>query len=282
MQILEGKKLSLKIQEESKEKVSTLKTKPCLAVILVGDDKASQVYVRNKEKAAQYIGINTTTYKLEESTSTEDLLALIDKLNNDFSVNGILVQLPLPKHIEEEKVLFSILPEKDIDAFHPTNVGHLCLGTPKMVPCTPAGIIRLLDEYKISLDGKNAVVIGRPNIVGKPIAQLLLERNATVTLTHSHTHNLKDIVKSADIVVVAIGKPKFVTKDFIKEGAVVIDVGINRDENNKLVGDVDFENVKDLASFITPVPGGVGPLTVAMLMEQTYNAYMSQKNQLGE
>lgn len=282
MQILDGKKLSLKIQEELKEKVSSLKTKPCLAVILVGDDKASQVYVRNKEKAAQYIGINTTTYKLEESTSTEDLLALIDKLNNDSSVNGILTQLPLPKHIDEEKVLLSILPEKDVDAFNPTNVGHLHLGTPKMVPCTPAGIIRLLDEYKISLDGKNAVVIGRSSIVGKPIAQLLLERNATVTLTHSHTHNLKDIVKNADIVVVAIGKPKFVTKDFIKEGAVVIDVGINRDENNKLVGDVDFENVKDLTSFITPVPGGVGPLTVAMLMEQTYNAYMSQKNQLGE
>lgn len=279
MQILDGKALSLKIQEELKEKVSSLKTKPCLAVILVGDDKASQVYVRNKEKAAKYIGINTTTYKLEESTSTEDLLALIDKLNNDSSINGILTQLPLPKHIEEEKVLFSILPEKDVDAFHPTNVGHLHLGTPKMVPCTPAGIIRLLNEYQISLDGKNAVVIGRSSIVGKPIAQLLLERNATVTLTHSHTHNLKDIVKNADIVVVAIGKPKFVTKDFIKKGAVVIDVGINRDENNKLVGDVDFENIKDLTSFITPVPGGVGPLTVAMLMNQTYNAYM---NQLGE
>lgn len=279
MQILDGKKISQKIQEELKEKVSSLKTKPCLAVILVGDDKASQAYVRNKEKAAQYIGINTTTYKLEESTSTEDLLALIDKLNNDSSVNGILTQLPLPKHIDKAKVLFSILPEKDIDAFHPTNVGHLHLGTPKMVPCTPAGIIRLLDTYKIPIDGKNAVVIGRSNIVGKPIAQLLLERNATVTLTHSHTHNLKDIVKNADIIVAAIGKPKFVTKDFIKEGAVIIDVGINRDKNNKLVGDVDFENVKDLTSFISPVPGGVGPLTVAMLMEQTYNAYM---NQLGE
>lgn len=279
MQILDGKSLSLKIQEELKEKVSSLKTKPCLAVILVGDDKASKVYVRNKERAAKYIGINTITYKLEESTTTEDLLSLIDKLNNDSSVNGILVQLPLPKHIEEEKVLFSILPEKDVDAFHPTNVGHLHLETPKMVPCTPAGIIRLLDEYKIPIDGKNAVVIGRSNIVGKPIAQLLLERNATVTLTHSHTHNLKEIVKKADIVVAAIGKPKFVTKDFIKKGAVVADVGINRDENNKLVGDVDFENVKDLTSFITPVPGGVGPLTVAMLMEQTYNAYM---NQLGE
>ena len=279
MQILDGKSLSLKIQEELKEKVSSLKTKPCLAVILVGDDKASKVYVRNKERAAKYIGINTITYKLEESTTTEDLLVLIDKLNNDSSINGILVQFPLPKHIEEEKVLFSILPEKDVDAFHPTNVGHLHLGTPKMVPCTPAGIIRLLDEYQISLDGKNAVVIGRSSIVGKPIAQLLLERNTTVTLTHSHTHNLKDIVKNADIVIVAIGKPKFVTKDFIKEGAVVIDVGINRDENNKLVGDVDFENVKDLTSFISPVPGGVGPLTVAMLMNQTYNAYM---NQLGE
>lgn len=279
MQILDGKKLSLKIQEELKEKVSSLKTKPCLAVILVGDDKASKVYVRNKEKAAKYIGIDTTTYRLEESTTTEDLLALIDKLNNDSSVNSILVQLPLPKHIDEEKVLFSILPEKDVDAFHPTNMGHLWLGKPRLVPCTPAGIIRLLDEYKISLDGKNAVVIGRSNIVGKPIAQLLLERNATVTLTHSHTHNLKDIVKNADIVVVAIGKPKFVTKDFIKKGAVVIDVGINRDENNKLVGDVDFENVKDLTSFISPVPGGVGPLTVAMLMKQTYNTYM---NQLGE
>lgn len=279
MQILEGKKLSLKIQEELKEKVSSLKIKPCLAVILVGDDKASQVYVRNKEKAAKYIGINTITYKLEESTTTEDLLALIDKLNNDSSVNGILTQLPLPKHIDEEKILWSILPEKDVDAFHPTNVGHLHLGTPKMVPCTPAGIIRLLDEYKIPIDGKNAVVIGRSNIVGKPIAQLLLERNATVTLTHSHTHNLKEIVKKADIVVVAIGKPKFVTKDFIKEGAVVIDVGINRDENNKLVGDVDFETVKDLTSFITPVPGGVGPLTVSMLMEQTYKAYINQQGE---
>lgn len=279
MKILNGKKLSLKIQEELKEKVSSLKTKPCLAVILVGDDKASKVYVRNKERAAKYIGINTITYKLEESTTTEDLLALIDKLNNDSSVNGILVQLPLPKHIDEEKVLFSILPEKDVDAFHPTNVGHLHLGTPKMVPCTPAGIIRLLDEYQISIDGKNAVVIGRSTIVGKPIAQLLLERNATVTLTHSHTHNLKDIVKNADIVIVAIGKPKFVTKDFIKKGAVVADVGINRDKNNKLVGDVDFENVKDLTSFITPVPGGVGPLTVAMLMNQTYKAYINQQGE---
>lgn len=279
MQILDGKKLSLKIQEELKEKVSSLKTKPCLAVILVGDDKASKVYVRNKEKAAKYIGINTITYKLEESTSTGDLLALIDKLNNDSSVNSILVQLPLPKHIDKEKVLLSILPEKDVDGFHPVNFGHLYLGSPKLVPCTPAGIIRLLDEYQISLDGKNAVVIGRSSIVGKPIAQLLLERNATVTLTHSHTHNLKEIVKKADIVVVAIGKPKFVTKDFIKKGAVVIDVGINRDENNKLVGDVDFESVKDLTSFISLVPGGVGPLTVAMLMEQTYKAYM---NQLGE
>lgn len=279
MKILNGKKLSLKIQDELKEKVSSLKTKPCLAVILVGDDKASKVYVRNKEKAAKYIGINTITYKLEESTSTGDLLALIDKLNNDSSVNSILVQLPLPKHIDKEKVLLSILPEKDVDGFHPVNFGHLYLGSPKLVPCTPAGIIRLLDEYQISLDGKNAVVIGRSSIVGKPIAQLLLERNATVTLTHSHTHNLKEIVKKADIVVVAIGKPKFVTKDFIKKGAVVIDVGINRDENNKLVGDVDFESVKDLTSFISLVPGGVGPLTVAMLMEQTYKAYM---NQLGE
>lgn len=279
MQILDGKKLSLKIQEELKEKVSSLKTKPCLAVILVGDDKASKVYVRNKEKAAEYIGIDTTTYRLEESTTTEDLLALIDKLNNDSSVNSILVQLPLPKHIDEEKVLLSILPKKDVDGFHPTNMGHLWLGKPRLVPCTPAGIIKLLDEYKIPIDGKNAVVIGRSNVVGKPIAQLLLERNATVTLTHSHTHNLKDIVKNADIVVVAIGKPKFVTKDFIKKGAVVVDVGINRDKNNKLVGDVDFENVKDLTSFISPVPGGVGPLTVAMLMNQTYNAYI---NQLGE
>lgn len=279
MQILDGKKLSLKIQEELKEKVSSLKTKPCLAVILVGDDKASQVYVRNKEKAAQYIGINTTTYKLEESTSTEDLLALIDKLNKDSSVNGILTQLPLPKHIDKERALLSILPEKDVDGFHPTNMGHLWLGKPRLVPCTPAGIIRLLDTYKIPIDGKNAVVIGRSSIVGKPIAQLLLERNATVTLTHSHTHNLKDIVKNADIVVVAIGKPKFVTKDFIKEGAVVIDVGINRDENNKLVGDVDFENVKDLTSFISPVPGGVGPLTVSMLMEQTYNTYINQQGE---
>lgn len=279
MKILNGKKLSLKIQDELKEKVSSLKTKPCLAVILVGDDKASKVYVRNKEKAAKYIGINTITYKLEESTSTGDLLALIDKLNNDSSVNSILVQLPLPKHIDKEKVLLSILPEKDVDGFHPVNFGHLYLGSPKLVPCTPAGIIRLLDEYQISLDGKNAVVIGRSSIVGKPIAQLLLERNATVTLTHSHTHNLKEIVKKADIVVVAIGKPKFVTKDFIKKGAVVIDVGINRDENNKLVGDVDFESVKDLTSFISLVPGGVGPLTVTMLMEQTYNTYM---NQLGE
>lgn len=279
MQILDGKKLSLKIQEELKEKVSSLKTKPCLAVILVGDDKASKVYVRNKEKAAEYIGIDTTTYRLEESTTTEDLLALIDKLNNDSSVNSILVQLPLPKHIDKEKVLLSILPKKDVDGFHPTNMGHLWLGKPRLVPCTPAGIIKLLDEYKIPIDGKNAVVIGRSNVVGKPIAQLLLERNATVTLTHSHTHNLKDIVKNADIVVVATGKPKFVTKDFIKKGAVVADVGINRDKNNKLVGDVDFENVKDLTSFISPVPGGVGPLTVAMLMEQTYKAYLNQQGE---
>ena len=275
--IIDGKALAEKLQAKLAEKTAKLKAEtgqePGLVVILVGDNPASQVYVRNKERSALAAGFRSEVVRLPESTSQEELLTLIAKYNQDPAWHGILVQLPLPAHIDDEAVLLAIDPDKDVDGFHPTNMGRLWSGHPLMIPSTPAGIMEMFREYKVDLEGKNAVVIGRSNIVGKPMAQLLLSKNATVTLTHSRTHHLAKIAKKADILVVAIGRGHFVTKDFVKEGAVVIDVGMNRDENGKLIGDVKFDEVSELASLITPVPGGVGPMTITMLMEQTYQAF---------
>lgn len=276
--IIDGKALAEKLQAKLAEKTAKLKAEtgqePGLVVILVGDNPASQVYVRNKERSALAAGFRSEVVRLPESTSQEELLTLIAKYNQDPTWHGILVQLPLPAHIDDEAVLLAIDPEKDVDGFHPTNMGRLWSGHPLMIPSTPAGIMEMFREYKVDLEGKNAVVIGRSNIVGKPMAQLLLSKNATVTLTHSRTHHLAKIAKKADILVVAIGRGHFVTKDFVKEGAVVIDVGMNRDENGKLIGDVKFAEVAEVASFITPVPKGVGPMTITMLMEQTYQAFV--------
>ena len=276
--IIDGKALAEKLQAKLAEKTAKLKSEtgqePGLVVILVGDNPASQVYVRNKERSALAAGFRSEVVRLSESTSQEELLTLIAKYNQDPAWHGILVQLPLPAHIDDEAVLLAIDPEKDVDGFHPTNMGRLWSGHPLMIPSTPAGIMEMFREYKVDLEGKNAVVIGRSNIVGKPMAQLLLSKNATVTLTHSRTHHLAKIAKKADILVVAIGRGHFVTKDFVKEGAVVIDVGMNRDENGKLIGDVKFDEVAEVASLITPVPKGVGPMTITMLMEQTYQAFV--------
>ena len=276
--IIDGKALAEKLQAKLAEKTAKLKAEtgqePGLVVILVGDNPASQVYVRNKERSALAAGFRSEVVRLSESTSQEELLALIAKYNQDPAWQGILVQLPLPAHIDDEAVLLAIDPDKDVDGFHPTNMGRLWSGHPLMIPSTPAGIMEMFREYKVDLEGKNAVVIGRSNIVGKPMAQLLLSKNATVTLTHSRTHHLAKIAKKADILVVAIGRGHFVTKDFVKEGAVVIDVGMNRDENGKLIGDVKFDEVAEVASLITPVPKGVGPMTITMLMEQTYQAFV--------
>ena len=276
--IIDGKALAEKLQAKLAEKTAKLKEEtgqePGLVVILVGDNPASQVYVRNKERSALAAGFRSEVVRLPESTSQEELLTLIAKYNQDPAWHGILVQLPLPAHIDDEAVLLAIDPEKDVDGFHPTNMGRLWSGHPLMIPSTPAGIMEMFREYKVDLEGKNAVVIGRSNIVGKPMAQLLLSKNATVTLTHSRTHHLAKIAKKADILVVAIGRGHFVTKDFVKEGAVVIDVGMNRDENGKLIGDVKFAEVAEVASLITPVPKGVGPMTITMLMEQTYQAFV--------
>ena len=276
--IIDGKALAEKLQAKLAEKTAKLKAEtgqePGLVVILVGDNPASQVYVRNKERSALAAGFRSEVVRLPESTSQEELLALIARYNQDPAWHGILVQLPLPAHIDDEAVLLAIDPDKDVDGFHPTNMGRLWSGHPLMIPSTPAGIMEMFREYKVDLEGKNAVVIGRSNIVGKPMAQLLLSKNATVTLTHSRTHHLAKIAKKADILVVAIGRGHFVTKDFVKEGAVVIDVGMNRDENGKLIGDVKFDEVAEVASLITPVPKGVGPMTITMLMEQTYQAFV--------
>jgi len=276
--IIDGKALAEKLQAKLAEKTAKLKSEtgqePGLVVILVGDNPASQVYVRNKERSALAAGFRSEVVRLPESTSQEELLALIAKYNQDPAWHGILVQLPLPAHIDDEAVLLAIDPDKDVDGFHPTNMGRLWSGHPLMIPSTPAGIMEMFREYKVDLEGKNAVVIGRSNIVGKPMAQLLLSKNATVTLTHSRTHHLAKIAKKADILVVAIGRGHFVTKDFVKEGAVVIDVGMNRDENGKLIGDVKFDEVAEVASLITPVPKGVGPMTITMLMDQTYQAFV--------
>ena len=276
--IIDGKALAEKLQAKLAEKTAKLKEEtgqePGLVVILVGDNPASQVYVRNKERSALAAGFRSEVVRLSESTSQEELLTLIAKYNQDPAWHGILVQLPLPAHIDDEAVLLAIDPDKDVDGFHPTNMGRLWSGHPLMIPSTPSGIMEMFREYKVDLEGKNAVVIGRSNIVGKPMAQLLLSKNATVTLTHSRTHHLAKIAKKADILVVAIGRGHFVTKDFVKEGAVVIDVGMNRDENGKLIGDVKFDEVAEVASLITPVPKGVGPMTITMLMEQTYQAFV--------
>ncbi|HEO0379417.1 TPA: bifunctional methylenetetrahydrofolate dehydrogenase/methenyltetrahydrofolate cyclohydrolase [Streptococcus agalactiae] len=275
-ELIDGKALSQKMQAELGRKVERLKEQhgiiPGLAVILVGDNPASQVYVRNKERSALEAGFKSETLRLSESISQEELIDIIHQYNEDKSIHGILVQLPLPQHINDKKIILAIDPKKDVDGFHPMNTGHLWSGRPMMVPCTPAGIMEMFREYHVDLEGKHAVIIGRSNIVGKPMAQLLLDKNATVTLTHSRTRNLSEVTKEADILIVAIGQGHFVTKDFVKEGAVVIDVGMNHDENGKLIGDVVFEQVAEVASMITPVPGGVGPMTITMLLEQTYQA----------
>ncbi len=275
MELIDGKLISKQIKDECREKCEKYKAagkEAALAVILVGSDPASSIYVNNKKKACEYVGIKSLSYELPEETTEEELLNLIDKLNNDDAVTGILVQLPLPKHINEDSVIKAISPLKDVDGFHISNVGALCVGEQGFVSCTPAGVIQLLKRSNVEISGKNCVIIGRSNIVGKPMALLMLRENATVTICHSKTQNLKEICKQADILIVAIGKPRFVTHEYVKEGAVVIDVGIHRDENNKMCGDVDFNDVCDHVSKITPVPGGVGPMTIAMLMNNVVEA----------
>lgn len=276
MTVIDGKALAAKMQAALAEKTARLKVEkglvPGLVVILVGEDPASQVYVRNKERSALAAGFKSEVVRVPASISEEELLELIERYNQDDAWHGILVQLPLPAHISEEKVLLAIDPDKDVDGFHPTNMGKFWSGHPVMIPSTPAGIMEMFKEYQIDLEGKTALVIGRSNIVGKPMAQLLLDANATVTIAHSRTKNLSELARQADILVVAIGRGHFVTKEFVKPGAVVIDVGMNRDENGKLIGDVKYDEVADVASHITPVPGGVGPMTITMLMEQTFEA----------
>lgn len=274
-QIIDGKMISTMIKDECRNKAEALKEQGrevCLAVIQVGCDPASSVYVNNKKKACAYIGITSQAYELPEETTEEELLSLIEKLNQDKTVYGILCQLPLPVHINEDRVIAAISPKKDVDGFHPQNVGALVIGQKGFVSCTPAGIIQLLKRSRIEISGKHCVIIGRSNIVGKPMALLMLRENATVTVCHSRTEGLADICKSADILIVAIGKPRYIGAEYIKEGAVVIDVGIHRDENNKLCGDVKYEEAASAASFITPVPGGVGPMTIAMLMHNCVEA----------
>ena len=273
--IINGKELAAKIRAELKLEVEELKQKgifPKLAVIMVGNDSASAVYVRNKSKACNEIGIEFEEFLLPENTTREELLGLIEELNNRKDVNGILLQSPIPKHLDIREAFNAIDYKKDVDGFHPINVGKLAIGEDCFISCTPAGVMKMLEEYNIEIEGKHAVVIGRSNIVGKPLAQCLLNKNATVTTCHSRTKNLKEMTKQADILVAAIGKPKFVTEDMVKDGAVVIDVGINRNEDGKLVGDVDYQNIESEASYITPVPGGVGPMTIAMLMANVVKA----------
>lgn len=267
--IIDGKAISAQIKEETKEKIAKLAetgVEVTLAVIQVGADPASSVYVRNKKKACEYVGIRSLSYELPEETTQEKLLELIEELNGREDVNGILVQLPLPKHMDEDIVIENIDPKKDVDGFHPQNVGNLSIGRKGFISCTPYGIIQLLKRSNIEIEGKECVIVGRSNIVGKPMAMLLLRENGTVTITHSRTKDLKEVCKRADILVAAIGKPKFINSQYLKEGAIVIDVGINRNSDNKLCGDVDYEDVFDKVSAITPVPGGVGPMTIAMLM----------------
>lgn len=273
--LLMGKEVSARIKDELKIKVAELKEKginPALAVIIVGEDPASKVYVNNKKKACEYCGIRSLEYALPEETTQEELLELIEKLNNDDTVSGILCQLPVPEHINEQAIINAINPKKDVDAFHPVNVGKIMTGNYDFVPCTPAGVMELIKESGIDVNGKECVIVGRSNIVGKPMSMLLLHQNGTVTICHSRTKNLAEKTRQADILVAAIGKPEFITADMIKEGAVVIDVGINRIAPKKLVGDVEFEGAEKKAAAITPVPGGVGPMTIAMLMKNTIKA----------
>jgi len=277
--IIDGKAISTQIKDELKEQVAQMKAQGitlCLAVIQVGADPASSVYVRNKKKACEYIGIESLSYELPEETTQEELLGIIKELNARKDVNGILVQLPLPKGLDEEKILDAIDPLKDVDGFHPMNVGNLSIGRKGFVSCTPAGVIQLLKRSGIEIEGKECVVIGRSNIVGKPMSMLLLKENGTVTTAHSRTKNLKEVTKRADILVAAVGKPKMITADYVKEGAVVIDVGIHRNADNKLCGDVDYDDVAPKCSAITPVPGGVGPMTIAMLMKNCVESYALQ------
>lgn len=278
--IIDGKTISLQIKDELKQKAADLKEQGInvtLAVIQVGENPASCVYVRNKKKGCEYIGIGSLSYELPEETTQQELLDLIQELNGRKDVNGILVQLPLPSHIDEDTVIRAIDPKKDVDGFHPQSVGALCIGQPGFVSCTPAGIIQLLKRSGIEIAGKECVILGRSNIVGKPMALLMLRENATVTVAHSRTKDIKEVTKRADILIVAIGKPKMITRDYVKDGAVVIDVGINRDENNKLCGDVDFQDVEPVCSAITPVPGGVGPMTIAMLLHNCMESVNIQK-----
>lgn len=282
MQIIDGKKVSAQVKEEVRKQTLELKEMhgiiPGLAVVIVGDDPASRVYVNNKKKACEVVGFMSEEYALPASTTQEELLELVNTLNNKSDINGILVQLPLPEHLDDKAVIEAINPQKDVDAFHAVNVGKIMLGEYDFLPCTPSGVMEMLHAYDIPVSGKNCVVIGRSNIVGKPMAMLLLHENGTVTICHSRTQNLTEVCREADILVAAVGKPKFVTADMVKEGAVVIDVGMDRDENGKLCGDVDFENVKDKCSYITPVPGGVGPMTISTLMKNTLKACKIQNN----
>ena len=276
MQIIDGKKVSAQVKEKVRLETLDLIEKhgitPGLAVVIVGDDPASRVYANNKKKACEVVGFKSEEYALPASTTQEELLALVDKLNKKEDINGILVQLPLPKHLDDKAVIERISPQKDVDAFHAVNVGKIMLGEFDFLPCTPAGVMEMLHSYDITVEGKECVVIGRSNIVGKPMGMLLLHENGTVTICHSRTKNLKEVCQRADILVAAVGIPKFVKADMVKDGAVVIDVGMDRDENGKLCGDVDFENVKDKCSYITPVPGGVGPMTISTLMKNTIKA----------
>ncbi|MFX3633593.1 MAG: bifunctional methylenetetrahydrofolate dehydrogenase/methenyltetrahydrofolate cyclohydrolase FolD [Candidatus Pristimantibacillus sp.] len=283
-QIIEGKKISDLIREEMRQKTAELKEQgviPGLAVVLVGEDAASKVYVSSKEKACQQLGFYSEVHRLSETATEEELLALIDKLNNQESINGILVQLPLPKHINEKAVIDAISVDKDVDGFHPESVGNLVIGDDSLLPCTPAGVIELIKRSGVEIAGKHAVVIGRSNIVGKPVAMLLLREHATVTICHSRTANMEELAKQADILVVAIGKANAIDRKFVKPGAIVIDVGINRLSNGKLAGDVDFEDCLETAGYITPVPGGVGPMTITMLMSNTITA-AKRANKIGE
>lgn len=268
-EIIDGRALADKMQEEMRVEVEKMTVKPGLVVIIIGENPASQTYVRNKELTAKKIGINSVVERLPETTTEAELIALVESYNENPEFHGILVQLPLPKHINEEKVLLAIAAEKDVDGFHPLNMGQLFSGEPNLIPCTPYGIMKMFDAYDVDLTGKHAVVVGRSNIVGKPMAQLLLMANATVTITHSKTVDLEKITQQADILVVAIGRGHYITKKHVKPGAVVIDVGMNRSPAGKLIGDVAFDEVKEVASLITPVPKGVGPMTITMLMEQT-------------
>lgn len=276
--LIDGKALAAKIRKQLKEKIEKENLNPGLAVIFVGEDEASKIYVRNKSKACDEVGINFKEYNLPSSTSQEELIKLIKEINNDNSIDGILLQSPIPRNLDIQEAFAAISPEKDVDGFNPVNIGNLEIGRPNFIPCTPFGIMKMFEEYKIDLQGKKAVVLGRSNIVGKPMAQCLLSKNATVTICHSKTVNIENEIREADVIVSAIGQTKFVKGDWIKDNAVIIDVGMNRDENGKLCGDVDFDEAVEKASYITPVPGGVGPMTIAMLLTNTLKACEMKNN----